>query len=216
MSCHFEHLDGVYLLGALAAGERAEFERHLGDCAECSRGLRDLAGLPGLLGRVRPEVVEQLHPPEPVPPTLLPGVVAQARRSRGLRRALVVATVAAVLALFAAVGIGTTLRDDVPDVAAAQRMQSLGTESSGWVSLTERAWGTRIDLRCTYEGRLEGTTTYVLVVRSTDGRVEQVGSWRSAAGKEVDVTLATALATEDIASVEVQTSSGYSVLRLVE
>src|SRR5690606_18271078 len=133
---------------------RAEYERHLGDCAECTRALRDLAGLPGLLGRVRPEVVEQLQPVvEPLPPTLLPAVVAQARRSRGRRRAVALAAVAAVLALLAAVGIGTALRDDTPDdaptLAAAQRMESLGTESSGWVSLTERGWGTRIDLTCT-------------------------------------------------------------------
>ena len=157
MSCSYAHLDGVYVLGAMAAGERADYERHLSGCDECSRALRDLAGIPGLLGRVEADVVEQLGPAEPVPPTLLPSMVAEARRSQGRRRVLraVVGTAAAVLLAFVALGIGTTIGDDSPsspagpELAAAQRMEPLGTESSGWVSLTGRRWGTQIDLTCT-------------------------------------------------------------------
>jgi hypothetical protein len=218
--CGYAHLDGVYVLGALAAGERADYERHLPGCADCSRALRDLAGMPGLLGRVPADVVEQPRPADPVPPTLLPAVVAQVRRARGRRRATVLALVAAaaVLVVLGAVGIGTALRDDGPDraadLAAARPMSSLGTASSGWVSLTERRWGTRIDLTCTYQGGLAGRTTYVLVVRAADGRTEQAGSWSSEPGREVRVTLATSMPPEEIASVEVRTASGYSVLRL--
>ncbi|HVK30208.1 MAG TPA: zf-HC2 domain-containing protein, partial [Nocardioides sp.] len=110
MSCPYAHLDGVYVLGAMAAGERADYERHLSGCEECSRALRDLAGIPGLLGRVETDVVEQLGPAEPVPPTLLPSMVAEARRSRGRRRFLraAVGSAAAVLLAFVALGIGTT------------------------------------------------------------------------------------------------------------
>ncbi|QSR25304.1 hypothetical protein CFH99_06660 [Nocardioides aromaticivorans] len=227
MSCSYAHLDGVYVLGAMAAGERADYERHLSGCDECTRALRDLAGIPGLLGRVKADVVEQLGPAEPVPPTLLPSMVAEARRSRGRRRVLraVVGTAAAVLLAFVALGIGTTIGDDSPpttpgaadpELAAAQRMAPLGTESSGWVSLTGRRWGTRIDLTCTYEGPLRGEETYVLVVRAADGRSEQVGTWRTEPGEEVHVTMATALAPAEIATVEVQTANGYSVLRLDE
>lgn len=227
MSCSYAHLDGVYVLGALAAGERADYERHLSGCDECSRALRDLAGIPGLLGRVDADVVEQLGPAEPVPPTLLPSMVAEARRSRGRRRVLraVVGTAAAVLLAFVALGIGTTIGDDSPstapggadpDLAAAQRMEPLGTESSGWVSLTARRWGTRIDLTCTYEGPVSGEEAYVLVVHAADGRSERVGTWRTAPGEEVQVTMATSLAPAEITTVEVQTASGYSVLRLDE
>ncbi|GAA3668371.1 zf-HC2 domain-containing protein [Nocardioides ginsengisoli] len=218
MSCDFTHLDGAYALGALAADERAAYERHLPDCAECSRALGELSDLPGLLARVPREVVEELERVEPVPDTLLPGLMArlrtQARRRR--RRVIAVAAAAVVLLGGVAVSIGATRQDDAPQLAAAQRMQSLGSPSSGWVSLTGRRWGTRIDLTCTYEGPLPGTTTYVLVVRSANGRSEQVGSWRSARGQEVHVTLATSTPPADIASVEVRTASGYSVLRLTE
>lgn len=223
MSCVYAHLDGVYVLGALAAGERAAYERHLPGCAECTRALRDLAGIPGLLGRVRLETVEQLQPAAPVPATLLPAMVARVRRDRGRRRVVVGSLVAAaaVLLVLLAVGIGTTLGDGAPgrpdqQLAAAQRMEALGTPSSGWVSLTRRGWGTRIDLTCTYDGPVAGPATYVLVVTATDGRTEQAGTWRTRDGQEVRVTMATAVAPDDIASVEVRTESGYSVLRLTQ
>lgn len=219
--CEFAHLDGVYVLGALAAAERAAYERHLPGCAECTRALRDLAGLPGLLGRVQAETVEQQQLAEPVPPTLLPAMQSEVRRAQGRRRVAVGSFVAAAAVLLAllAVGIGTTLGDDAPQqqqLAAAQRMDALGTPSSGWVSLTRRGWGTQIDLTCTYEGPVAGPATYVLVVTSTDGRSEQVGTWRTADGQEVHVTMATAVAPGDIAAVEVRTESGYSVLRLAQ
>ena len=50
MTCRFAHLDGAYVLGSLSPAERLEFEAHLPGCAECSRGVRELAGLPGPAG----------------------------------------------------------------------------------------------------------------------------------------------------------------------
>jgi hypothetical protein len=226
MSCEFAHLDGVYVLGSLGVSERAAFERHLAGCDECSRAVRDLAGLPGLMGRVPLEVLEPPGEREPVPDTLLPTVVAEARRSQGRRRVVTVTLVAAaaVLLVLALTGLGVALLDDDPQPAAtptpsvstapAEQMESLGTPSFGWVSLSEREWGTRIDLTCTYEGRLAGRTTYVMVVTATDGTSRQVGSWRSDRGEEAHVTMASAVAPDDIASVEVRTESGYPVLRL--
>ena len=58
MTCQFAHDDAVYVLGSLAASERADYERHLSECAECSRSVRELAGLPGLMARVPREVLE--------------------------------------------------------------------------------------------------------------------------------------------------------------
>ena len=52
MSCSYDDWDGAYVLGALAPGERLEFERHLAGCAPCTLAVRQMAGLPGLLGRV--------------------------------------------------------------------------------------------------------------------------------------------------------------------
>lgn len=223
-SCELAHLDGAYVLGALAPAERAAYERHLPGCEECSRALRDLAGLPGLLGKVSVEALEPTSEPEPVPATLLPAVVAEARRSRG-RRTLALAVAAAVVLLVAMAGItaaligsddggGTAAPTATESLAPGERLTALGNPSTGWVALTEKAWGTRIDLTCTYEGRLKGWTSYVLVVESTEGETEKVGSWRSEEGEEVHVTMATSVTPDHIKSVEVQTLDGYSVLRL--
>ena len=47
--------DGAYVLGALSPADRRAYEEHLRDCDECVRSLSELAGLPGILGRVVPE-----------------------------------------------------------------------------------------------------------------------------------------------------------------
>jgi hypothetical protein len=232
VTCQYAHLDGAYVLGSLAASERAAYERHLPDCAECSRAVRELAGLPGLMGRVPLEALEPPGEPEPVPETLLPAVVSEVRRSQRRRRGAVAAILAAAAAIVVVgvTGVVVTSLDDGVDppaarpttsetTAPAERMESLGAGSvTGWISLTERPWGTRLDLTCTYrgDGYTGGWTSYAMVVRSVDGRVEQVGTWRAEAGREVHVTLATALAPEDIESVVVRTDEGASVLRLAE
>ena len=38
----YGHLDGPYLLGALTAEERADYESHLRDCATCRAGLEEI------------------------------------------------------------------------------------------------------------------------------------------------------------------------------
>ena len=75
MTCELADRDGSYVLGALSTTERRAFERHLEGCAECARSVRELAGLPGLLARVDPAVLEDPDEVEPVPETLLPALV---------------------------------------------------------------------------------------------------------------------------------------------
>lgn len=226
MTCEFAHLDGAYVLGSLAASERTEYERHLPGCAECSRAVRELAGLPGLLGRVPAEVLELSGEPESPPATLLPAVVSEVRRSRHRRAvAATLLSAAAVVLVLGAAGVTAAVLDDddrptaspTPLVRTAppERMESVDDAVvSGWVSLTEREWGTRIDLTCTYDGDYSGWVWYALLVRSADGNLEQVGTWRTEPGEEMQVTMAASLPPEDIASVVVRTASGQSVLRL--
>ncbi|KAA2253613.1 zf-HC2 domain-containing protein [Solihabitans fulvus] len=52
MSCLHTVSLGAYLLGALEPGERAAFERHLDGCPICRDELVRLAPLPGLLGQL--------------------------------------------------------------------------------------------------------------------------------------------------------------------
>ena len=248
MTCRYAHDDAAYVLGALDAAERADYERHLRSCGECSRSVRELAGLPGLLARVPLEVLEPPGELTPVPATLLPAVVAEVRRRRRRRvtRTAALAAAAAVLLVGGTAAVLTVADgDETPPAAApagvttapARPMESRADGVTGWVSLTEVAWGTRIDLTCTYGagggsgGRYDGgygedddhgeygaggRTSYALFVRTTDDRVEQVGTWQVAAGEEAHVTMATAATPDEIVEVEVRTGDGESVLRLTQ
>lgn len=227
MSCDFGHQDGVYVLGALSSSERMAFEQHLADCPGCARAVRQLAGLPGLLARVDASVLESVPAAVPVPETLLPRLVADVRRSRR-RRGVVTGTVAAAALLVAGVvpvAVSHTLSDEPPQAAPAglpsgRTMVALGgAPVRATIAFDSVAWGTRLDLACTYAPRpdqyaLPEVATYVLVVMTRDGRTEQVGTWRSIGGRTMRLAAATSVRRADIASVEVRTTSGRRVLEL--
>lgn len=229
VTCPFSTFDGAYVLGSLAAAARAEYEHHLTGCAECSRAVRELAGMPGLLARVPADVLEQLEDRPPVPETLLPGLVTAARRDqrrRSVRSALAAAAAVAVVAGGSAAIVMSRDDDGSPTAAPSapaetteprQPLTQVGDGSStGWVSLTEVPWGTRLDLTCEYETPYgaDATWTYAMVVRTTDGRVEQVASWLGIPGLELHIRGATAASPDDIAAIEVRDAAGDAVLRL--
>ena len=83
------HQDASYVLGALSPAERSEYQSHLADCEECTRSVRMLAGLPGLLARVSADVLDVPRPDEPVPGTLLPALVDEVHRRERRRTWLV-------------------------------------------------------------------------------------------------------------------------------
>jgi anti-sigma-K factor RskA len=228
MSCDFAHHDGAYVLGSLSPAERAEFEHHLATCEDCARRVRELAGLPGLLARVSPEVLETVGAPEPVPVTLLPALVAEARRSQRRRTTMLVGLAAAaalVVAGGSAVAL-TALDDDPapagqtapPSATTGEAMTSIDSETvTGTLALTSVAWGTRLDLVCTYtpDHEVAYGATYSMVVHTTDGRVEQVATWKALSGT-MRLPAATSATLEEITSVEVLTSDGDPVLTLAE
>jgi hypothetical protein len=224
--CDFEHADGAYVLGALSAAERLDFERHLTGCEACTARVRQLAGLPGLLGRVGAEVLEEVPPPG-VPATLMPAVAARVRREQRRRTTVAALLAAAVAALV--VGVGAVWVDAVRDDPAAPSaaptpgpgtaMEPVGGDVPVRASLTleDVTWGTRIGLLCTYdpatvEYEPPAEVTYLLVVRTRDGGTEQVGTWRSVGGRTMRLEAGTATRQQDIASVEVRTTDGRVVL----
>ncbi|WP_433338050.1 hypothetical protein [Dactylosporangium sp. CA-139066] len=48
------------MLGALSPPEHEAYERHLADCAECRAEVAEFSDLPGLLGRLDPEIAAQI------------------------------------------------------------------------------------------------------------------------------------------------------------
>lgn len=222
--CPYELWDGSYVLGSLSPADRREFETHLDGCATCSRSLRDLAGLPGLLGRIGPEVFEETEP-DPVPETLLPRLSRAVRRERQ-RRTWLTAGIAAAAAV--AVTVGGALVLDRPSsdstatptasvTAASHPMTQIARDPmSAEVALTPVAWGTRIDLTCSYpaSGNIYEGGAYALVVHTADGRTQRVASWNGLPGHVMHVSGATDARVGEITKVEVTRIPHAPVLEL--
>jgi len=222
--CPYELWDGSYVLGSLSPTDRREFEAHLDGCPTCSRALRDLAGLPGLLGRIGPEVFEESEP-EPVPETLMPRLSRAVRRERQ-RHTWLTAGIAAAAAVAITVGGAVVL--DRPSsapsatptsavTAAAHPMTQISQDPmTASVSLTSVAWGTRLDLTCSYPHRTVPyeSGAYAMVVHTKDGRTEQVATWNGLPGKVMHVSAATASRAGDISRVEVTRLPSTPVLQL--
>ncbi len=230
MTCEFAHDDGAYVLGALSPTERVAFTQHLTGCEECSRSVAALAGLPGLLARVDSGVLEE-PPADDLPATLLPALLGEVRRGRRRRTLTTIGLAAAAAVVAAAVPIGLGQLGDEPappgpspsgpeDPVAALRMETVGeVPVTATVSLEQVTWGTRLGLTCTYDPSSVGydlppEADYELFVTTRSGRVEQVGSWRSVTGREMQIMAATAATAAELASVEVRTVDGRVVLRL--
>ena len=226
MSCDFAHLDGSYVLGALAPAERREYEEHLETCPACARAVQELAGLPGLLSRVDPAVLEEPYDEEQVPETLLPALVGEVRRSRRRRTmtaGVLAAAAAAVVVTLGAVAIDATQGGGNPGATptasapVGRAMQPVGYSGmQADVAFTAVPWGTRLDLTCSYAQHhgVTAATTYTLVVHTRDGRTEQVATWHALPGRTMRLAAATSATAKDIASVEVRTAQGQPVLRL--
>ncbi|MEO8555634.1 MAG: zf-HC2 domain-containing protein [Actinomycetota bacterium] len=219
--------DAAYVLGALSPVERREFEEHLKVCASCASSVGALAGLPGLMSAVSLEelTAEVEAPPE----TLLPSLARAVRRERGRRR-LFVGTSAAAAAVLIAVGAAALNGADSPAQPPAAPTASTVSGSANLAMtavvpspvtasarLVDMAWGTRIDLTCSYSAKGSFPAAgypYALVVIDRGGAVQQVATWKALPDRQLTIRGASSLARKDLAAVEVRTLSGVTLLRL--
>ncbi|TWP51203.1 zf-HC2 domain-containing protein [Lentzea tibetensis] len=182
MSCTHAMDVGAYLFGSLDLRERSAFERHLSGCETCPAEMLRLAPLPGLLGRLTLDEVENLDDlPEspPAPP-------------RPRRRWLLVAA-AAVLVVAVAAGV-LLLRPSpsVPTWAATDT----GTGVAATAEMISRPWGTELQLRMR---NVPTGSRCKLVVHDRKGQREIGGWWGtpSAEGEVVPGSVSFALDTID-------------------
>lgn len=240
MTCPSDTDDAAYVLGALSPRERLDFERHLADCPVCAAAVRDLAGLPGLLGRIDPAILEEQHRPDgpAVPDSLLDGLAREVRHRSRVDRWRWTASTAAAAVLVGVLGTTTVdalsgapvgrdaeppgasgATDPTPSVRA-RRMTPIGeVPVRASLALESVTWGTRLVLECTYdtdsvEDDLPPRVDYFLYLRTHDGRAERVGSWRSVDGETMSLVAGSATVRADIASVEVRAPGGLVVLEL--
>ncbi len=103
-------LSGAYAIDALDDIERAQFERHLAECAECRAEVESLREAGGLLAEavatapppsLRDKVLADIATVRPLPPVTEPAT----RQRRRFRPAALVAAAAAVIAL----GVGAAV-----------------------------------------------------------------------------------------------------------
>jgi len=189
------HTLGVYVLGAIDPGDRAQVDEHLAACADCREELASLAGLPALLRRVPTAEAQRLavaDPDGPVteekpPDQLLQSLLARTTQARRVRRwrELAAAAAVVVLALGAGAAGANLLRSSPP---ASQATGQAHVPTWHLVSATDALTGARLTVR--YAPMPGGTTMAVRVggirpgtvcqlqVTDTNGHRQVVGSWR--------------------------------------
>jgi hypothetical protein len=210
----FIEFDAAYALGALSDDDRVAFEEHLIGCAECRDRVLELADLPALLALV-PESAYDVQPDPGLDPVVVLLTTIRARRRR--RRAIVgamAALAAACLVTLTALVAGHQSKPATPAPAVAMTAL-IAAPIHATAQVTNVAWGTRIELRCTYdEASGYPSGEYTLVVRDRSGHVDMLGTWDVVPGKVTTFPAGTAVHLRDIKTISIDTSSGTPVLEL--
>ncbi|WP_265445230.1 anti-sigma factor family protein [Flexivirga meconopsidis] len=209
--------DAAYVVGALSPAERQDFERHLETCPACRASVAEIAAMPGLLGRVpdtqamatlAPEVVEP--PPAELTQRLFDTAgdeLAERRRSRIRRRAVLAGAGVAAAAVIGAAVIPRVVTDGTPAAPPTVAMQQMRPSAlTAQLQLTQKKWGTSVSMSCRYRDSAYagGVRTYALDVVDAQGNRSQVSTWRAAPGDTSKLTAATALQPGQIKSLQVR------------
>jgi hypothetical protein len=222
--------DAAYVLGSLSSADRREFETHMETCGRCRAAVAELSGLPALLAMFDADEVRALDEDQPEPPPLRPEVLEsilakvkwRRRRSRWLTSAGA-ALAAAVLAL----GLVVVMRPEVfglhtgtQQQASAQSLEMTKlapTPINASITLNDFAWGTRVDMACTY-GEWSGGDASTppsrlgMVVVGRDGTQSEIATWLGLAGATALPSGNTPLRREEIAAVRMVADDTREVL----
>jgi anti-sigma-K factor RskA len=169
-------LTGAYALNALSDVERRQFERHLAECPDCAREVDELQATAARLAMAVSE-----PPPDRVKQDVLDVIRTTRQESPGGRRsvgegrppqwwALRLTAVAAVLALAAAVGLGSIALRTQHRLDAAQQVLSQAQAEFGPVAQVFAA----PDARATTATAASGGTAVVMASKSLNEAVLMV------------------------------------------
>ena len=221
MTCaEAELLIGVLALGAIDPPDRHGIEGHLAGCDRCTATFAELAGIPGLLHRLDPEVASAGVPP--VPSEFTARVLAagdELARTARLRRRRVTAWVSVAAALLVLVGVGVPIvrhveRGEV-SVSTAGSVVVTGTNRrtsvAASVMLVPEATGTA--LRLVLKG-VEPGEHCQLVALDAFGHREVASTWVASYEGRATVSGSTALSQRSITALVVQTVDGRRLIRL--
>ena len=185
----------AYLLGALDAAERKEFEPHLSSCEQCQRDVASFAPVPGLLSRIESPDIEQ------APGRIADRAATQVRselaglvRSRGRWRWAAVAAAVALIALVASALPGRQVSQ------ATELAIDPGSQAVGEITIETKPWGTSVEISLT---DLPPHDRYIAWVVNRDGEWQQIAAWGPTPGARARVTGASSIPTNDIDAVVV-------------
>ncbi|MDI3314667.1 MAG: zf-HC2 domain-containing protein [Mycobacterium sp.] len=215
--------DAAYVLGALSAADRREFEAHLTTCPACREAVSELSGMPALLSQLDRDEVAAIGDagrasPE-VSPQLLSSLLATVRRRRRRSRMLAwtgSAAAAVVLAIGVFVGVaGHAVTPPAPQTSvAALPMAQVGTTTlASTVSVSGQRWGTFILMRCVclapvyaHHDRL------AMVVVGRDGSRTRLATWVAEPGHTATPAASISTPVDQIAAVQVVSADNGTVL----
>ncbi|MBT2502326.1 anti-sigma factor [Curtobacterium sp. ISL-83] len=226
--------DAAYVLGSLPPDERLEYERHLETCDRCAATVAELAGLPGLLGKLPADQAIEIAEPDGRPDTrsesTLASVTHRVRHRRRRRRVLVAATagLALVAAVLGGLAVGTAgerngtvqAAPTASTTTSADRYAMVGAQGLDVdLAVSGEQWGTRFDWGCSYGGKewsTDRSVRYDLVVVETDGTEQTVASWTAAGADARGLSASTDIPRNAIASVQVRLRGASGVLAGVD
>jgi hypothetical protein len=222
--------DAAYVLGSLSRSDRREFEEHLRTCQPCSDAVGELSGMPALLSQIDRSYVDTIdeHGGQvslalpPLKDELLAKVNSRRRRSRILTWTLTAAAAVAI-GVFVAIESNpmalTPVRQQV-EASALTMVPTRPVPLSATVTLSRRAWGTVIDMNCTYidgpadagydADGADGKLAMVAVGR--DGSRIQLATWTAHAGTPASLGGSTSMPIDQIAAVQIVTADAGAVL----
>jgi hypothetical protein len=221
--------DAAYVLGSLSSAERREYEAHLETCTRCRAAVAEISGMPALLAMLDADDVralegEQSEPP-PLRPEVLQSVLDKVRWRRRRSRWLTSAAVALAAALLA-VGLVVAVRPDFfglqngTEQTTAQELPMdkvvESTPFNATIALSGFAWGTRIDMACSY-GQWSGgggspPSNLGMVVVGRDGSRTQIATWLGLSGATALPSGNTPMPKSEIAAVQLVSVDDGKVL----
>lgn len=201
--------DAAYVLGALSAAEREEFEGHLLGCPWCRSAVTELEDMPELLSHLDLDLLAALAPDDAGDP--LPGPAPRPRR--WARLSWLGAAVAAA-AVGAAVFVGVSGQPAAPPTVTSAPMVQVHTALlASTVSISDRDWGTLIELRCVCLADSSAPHDLLaLVVVGRDGSRNRLASWVAHPGHTATPSGSTSMSVDQIASVQVVSADNDEVL----
>ncbi|OZD55598.1 hypothetical protein CH252_07005 [Rhodococcus sp. 06-1477-1B] len=219
----YEDWDASYVLGALPADQRLEYEQHLSDCSACRAAVAELAGMPGIVGRLSLEDALAISALDDAKATQPPAVTLRAtahrvrarRRVRRLLASLAVATAVAA-SIFGGIALGAGMTDTpVAEAEVIFEPMSPASENpalTAGIHVEGKPWGTRLEWNCTYGADAPANAEYELVVTQTDGTTTTVATWAAKGYRAVDLAASTGIARSDIRGVDIRVRGANSPL----